>query len=165
MIQSKHLRNLYIPLLLIAALTALDQWTKALAVHSLKGHEDVILINHVLQLRYIENRGAAFGILQNSRVFFIILTVIVLAGAVIIYTRYCLNNRPHVIVVLLFSVLMAGAIGNLIDRAVHGYVVDFIYFSLIDFPVFNAADIYITCGCIITLLYVLISDKTNDHTV
>ena len=150
------------PLVLIPVLVLLDQLTKQSAVSSLKDHDDVILIKGVLQLRYVENRGAAFGIMQNSRVFFVALTLIVLAGASVFYIRYCLRHSPSAPVILLFSVLMAGAVGNLIDRALNGFVVDFIYFSLIDFPVFNLADIYITCGCFLTLLYVIISDRHHD---
>ena len=162
--RKKSYLNTGLALLLICLLTLLDRITKNIVVTDLKGHEDIILIRGVLQLRYIENRGAAFGILQNSRVFFIVITLIVLAAATAGFIHYIFKTdagRCEWLLLTVYALLMAGAIGNLIDRAAHGYVVDFIYFSLIDFPVFNVADIYITCGCILVLLYVLLSDRKS----
>ena len=157
-------KRIYLPVLLIPVLILLDQLTKSWAAGSLQGHEDIILIRGALQLRYIENRGAAFGILKDSRLFFIILTIIFVVVITAFYAHYY-KKHAGIALVLLYSFLTAGAVGNFIDRLVHGFVVDFIYFSLIDFPVFNVADIYITCSCVLIIIYVFVSEKKHDHSV
>ena len=153
------------PVLIVPALFLLDRITKKMAVQHLKDKPDVILIKGVLQLRYIENRGAAFGLLQDSRMFFVIITLVIAAGATAAYIRYMRRGGGGRAVMLLYSLLMAGAVGNFVDRALYGYVVDFIYVSLINFPVFNAADIYITCGCICILIYALITERKDGDKV
>ena len=158
-------KRIFLPVLLIPVLILLDQLTKRWAAGSLRGQDDIILIRGVLQLRYIENRGAAFGILKDSRLFFIILTVIFAVVITAIYVNYYKRQHAGMTLVLLYSFLTAGAIGNFIDRLIHGFVVDFIYFSLIDFPVFNVADIYITCSCVFIIIYVLLSEKRHDPSV
>ena len=158
-------KRIFLPVLFVPVLVLLDQLTKKWAVSSLRGHDDIILIRGVLQLRYIENRGAAFGILKDSRLFFIILTVLFAVVITVFYMSYYKRQHSSMALVLLYSFLTAGAIGNFIDRLLHGFVVDFIYFSLIDFPVFNVADIYITCSCVFVIIYVFLSEKKHGHSV
>ncbi len=142
-------------------LTVLDQWTKHLAVVHLQNQSDVSLIDGVLSLHYLENRGAAFGVFQNRQGAFFILTVVILA-----FILYVLWNMPttkkYLPIRILCFFLTAGALGNLIDRIRLKYVVDFIYFSLIDFPVFNVADIYVTVSMIALLGLVLFYYKDED---
>ena len=154
-----------LPILLIPLLYFIDRLTKNMAVGALKDQEDIMIIKNVLQLRYVENRGAAFGMLQDSRAFFIIITLIVTAGVTAAYIKYARKSGFQPVVMLFYSLLIAGAFGNLYDRVVNRYVVDFIYVSLINFPVFNVADIYITCGCVMILLYVIMTDRKNEHTI
>lgn len=158
-------KRIFLPVLLVPVLILLDQLTKKWAVSSLQGHDDIMIIRGVLQLRYIENRGAAFGILKDSRLFFIILTIIFTVVITAIYVSYYKRQHANMVLVLLYSFLTAGAIGNFIDRLFHGFVVDFIYFSLIDFPVFNVADIYITCSCVFIIIYVFFTERKHDHSV
>ena len=144
-------------------LVLLDQITKKLAVLKLKDQEPFILIKNVFQLYYLENRGAAFGILQGKRTIFIILTVIVL-----VFMAYCYIKLPYaakflklrIVIVLIAS----GAVGNCIDRSLHGYVVDFFYFNLINFPIFNVADIYVTCSAVLLVILILFVYKEQDIT-
>lgn len=145
----------------VAILTALDQWTKHLAVLHLKGQDSIILIPGVLELEYLENRGAAFGMLYNQQVFFYIITVVLVTCILVLFFRMPMIKKylPGHITLM---VITAGAIGNFIDRVLNQYVVDFIYFSLIDFPKFNMADIYITCGCIVVFILVLFVYKDED---
>ncbi len=131
--------------LIIAALIALDQYTKYLAVKFLGDGKHISLIPGVLELLYVQNRGAAFGILQNARVFFFIISAAALCVVAYILLRIPESNHYRPLRLCLYFVA-GGAIGNLIDRIALSYVRDFIYFSLIDFPVFNVADIYITCS-------------------
>ena len=142
-------------------LLAIDQGSKYLAVHFLQGHPDVILIPGVFQLEYLENRGAAFGILQNQRVLLLIVTLIIFGGLCYFYCKMGSGRkwRPLQSAIVLIA---AGAIGNMIDRFARGYVVDFFYFSLIHFPVFNVADCYVVVGAVIALLLLLFYYKEED---
>ncbi len=132
----------------------IDQGTKMLAVDHLKNQDPIVLINNVLEFRYLENAGAAFGTFQNKQWMFIIIT-----GGVILALLYILPKIPdekrYRPLRICLTVLSAGAIGNLIDRVTQNYVVDFIYFKLIDFPIFNIADIYVTLSTI-ALVYLLV---------
>ena len=139
---------------------ALDQFTKHLAVAHIK-EEPIILIDGVLELRYLENRGAAFGMLQNQQWFFLIVTVITLC--IIIYTYIRLPRERHFTPLRICLItLTAGAIGNMIDRISLQYVVDFIYFKLIDFPIFNVADIFATCSTIVLIILFLFFYSEDD---
>ena len=125
-----------------------DQLTKTLAVDHLKGQDPFILINNVFQFEYLENHGAAFGILQNKQIFFFIIVLIISVFIIWFYLHVPMTKKLlplRICAVFIFS----GAIGNFIDRLKLGYVVDFFYFKLIDFPVFNVADIYVTVGTFI----------------
>lgn len=148
-------------IILVAVLVLADQLTKYLAVTHLKGQAPVVLIRGVLELYYLENQGAAFSMLQNQQVFFYVLTIIflVVAGWFLAKVPATTKYTPLRISLL---VLCAGAVGNLIDRIVHKYVVDFIYFVIIDFPVFNVADIYVTLGVIVLICLVLFHYKEKD---
>ena len=138
----------------IVLLGALDALTKQLAVRLLQGQDDVILIPGVLQLHYLENTGAAFGILRGQMWIFYVLTAVVCFGIVFVLLHLPPERKFTPLgVVLVF--LLAGAFGNFVDRIRLHYVVDFIYFSLIDFPVFNVADIYVTCSVFVLILLLL----------
>ncbi len=148
-------------LLGIAALVALDQYTKYLAVIHLKDKPAYIIINGVLELNYLENKGAAFGMLQNQKAFFIFVAVVILGviGYVLCKTP---DSRKYRILHLLLSLIAAGAIGNMIDRIRLNYVVDFIYFVLINFPIFNVADMYVTISTAVLVIMLLFVYKEND---
>lgn len=144
-----------------AALTGLDQWTKFLAVKHLKDQADIALIPNVLYLHYLENRGAAFGMFQNQKVFLVLLTSLILIG--VCYVLWKLPEGKHFLPLkILCFLITAGGIGNLTDRLRLNYVVDFIYFSPIDFPVFNIADIYVTVSMVLLFLLVLFYYKDED---
>ena len=142
-------------------LILLDQVTKLLALQNLKGQNPVTLIPDVFQLLYVENRGAAFGILQNRQWVFLIITVIVLAALVWALPKIP-QERHFLPLTLCLCFIGAGAVGNMIDRIFRGYVVDFFYFKLIDFPVFNVADIYVTTAAVILIVLIVILYKEED---
>ena len=146
---------------LALALIGLDQWTKVLAVKHLMGQEPMVIWNGVFELHYLENRGAAFGILQGQKVVFLICTAAVLAILAFYYNRMPAEKRylPMRIVGILLG---AGAVGNLIDRMTQSYVVDFLYFKLIDFPIFNVADCYVTVGAILLAILILFVYKDEE---
>lgn len=142
-------------------LIAVDQILKIWATAKLKGNP-VSVIDGVFELVYQENRGAAFSILQNQRVFFIILTAIVMTFLllVILNGRY----RQHMLVNCSFVLILAGGIGNMIDRIVHGYVVDYLYFKLINFPVFNFADCCLVIGAVLMLIFfIFMYEEDTPH--
>ncbi|MDE7132309.1 MAG: signal peptidase II [Lachnospiraceae bacterium] len=152
---------LFLDLLGICALIALDQYTKYLAVIHLKDKPAYNIINGVLELNYLENKGAAFGMLQNQKAFFIFVAVVTLG--VIGYVLFKVPDRKkYGILHLLLSLIAAGAIGNMIDRIRFDYVVDFIYFVLINFPIFNVADIYVTVSTVVLVFLLLFVYKEND---
>lgn len=131
----------------------LDQATKKLAVLHLKNQPDIPIIRDVFELHYLENHGAAFGFLQNQKPFFVVMTLLVLAC--ILYVIWKMPSEPkYRLIHVMCGVLTAGAIGNFIDRLRFDYVIDFLYFKLINFPVFNVADIYVSLTCIVGVLLV-----------
>lgn len=145
----------------IAVLVILDQLTKLLAVKKLSNGRTFTILPGVLELTFVKNRGAAFGILQDARVFFFLITAAALVsiGYVLVRVPASLHFRP--LRVCLYFVA-SGAVGNLIDRIALSYVRDFIYFSLIDFPVFNVADIYITCSAFALILLTIFYYREED---
>lgn len=138
-----------------------DQWTKNLAVTYLKGQASYPLIQGVFHFTYVENTGAAFSILEGKQTFFTIMTVLVLAVVVYIWFRVPQKKRmiPLQIVLVL---LISGAVGNFIDRVSQQYVVDFLNFTLIHFPVFNVADCYVTISCALFFVLFLFYYKDED---
>lgn len=153
--------QLTIDIIIIAILTLIDQYTKKLASLKLKDKPAFPIIDGVFELHYLENRGAAFGMLQNQKIMFIIIACIMLIF--VSYTLYKLPAGPKFILFEICMLLMsAGAIGNLIDRAGRNYVVDFFYFILINFPIFNVADIYVTVSCAILIILILFVYKDTD---
>ena len=164
-------------------LVAFDQFTKHLAVVFLKGNSAIPIIKDVFELRYLENTSAAFGMdpisllhgifhfeifeqnpdlyLHFRMGFFYIITIAMILVFVWIFFKIPKVKRM-VFLDLILIFLTAGAVGNLIDRFMQEYVVDFLYFKLIDFPIFNVADIYVTCSAVALLLLGIFYYKDED---
>ncbi len=145
----------------VILLLLLDQFTKYLASAYLKDGHSIILIQNVFQLHYLENRGAAFGMMQGMRYLFVAGTFLMLVLLVAVYWKSPMEQRYRWARLVLI-LLAAGAMGNLIDRLYQGYVVDFFYFELIHFPIFNVADIYVTCGTALLILLFFFYYKEDD---
>ena len=142
-------------------LILVDQVTKKLAVVYLKQQGNVSLISGVLELQYLENQGMAFGLLKGRQSLFILFCIIFCVALIYFFIK--IPKIPYYRPLIIISgFLVSGATGNFIDRVVRGYVVDFIYFSLIDFPVFNVADIYVVCSCIALIFSILFYYKDED---
>lgn len=138
-----------------------DQLTKYLAVTHLKGSTDIRVVGNIITLHYLENTGAAFGILTNKRIFFILLTLVFFFIFLFLYFKIPLNPRYtplRVLTIFIFS----GAFGNFIDRLLNGFVIDFIYLKIINFPVFNIADMYITFSCVLVVVLFLFVYNDED---
>ncbi|RNB91307.1 signal peptidase II [Brevibacillus fluminis] len=138
------------------AVILLDQLTKYAIVKNMVQGESIPLIDNVFQLTSHRNMGAAFGILQNQRILFIIITLAVVTGIIVTLFRI---GRTQPRISLGLSLVLGGAIGNFIDRALNGQVVDFLDFVLIHFPIFNVADAAITIGVVILLLDIFFDSK------
>lgn len=139
----------------------IDQLTKNIAVVKLKDQPAYSLIDGVLEFNYLENKGAAFGMLQNQKIFFVFIAVLFIAAIVFILIK-APNENKYIKLHILLSLICAGAIGNMIDRLRLDYVVDFIYFSLINFPIFNVADICVTVSTILLIILILFVYKDHD---
>lgn len=162
----KHIQYYILCLLGVISGIVLDQYTKALAVERLKGEKPFVIIENIFQLHYLENRGAAFGMFQNQRTFFIISFVIVMMAVLWIYRRLPAAKR-FLPIYISGVLLVAGAFGNMIDRLRLGYVVDFFYFELIDFPIFNVADIFVVAGVLLLAVVILFvyDEEEVDHII
>ncbi|USG67605.1 signal peptidase II [Brevibacillus ruminantium] len=145
--------------LIAAAIIALDQWTKWLVVKNMEQGQSIPLFADVLHLTSHRNMGAAFGILQNQRWLFVVITIAVVIGILVTLIRAG-KSQPRVSLAL--SLVLGGAIGNFIDRITTGQVVDFVDFTLINFPIFNVADVAITVGVGLLLLDVLLDGKRKS---
>ena len=158
---TKRITHYITALISIVVLVCIDQFTKYLVVGHLKDRPAYVLIRNIFQLEYLENRGAAFGILQNQRVFFYISVLLITAAVIWFYSKVPMEKKylPLRICAIL---IVGGALGNCIDRIRLNYVVDFFYFKLIDFPIFNVADIYVTVAAFLLVILILVYYKEED---
>ena len=147
--------------MLFVILVIADQLTKHLAVVRLKNQAAYNLINGILEFNYLENRGAAFGVLQNQKYFFVFVALIFIGVIVFVLIKVPTQKKYYSLNILLVMIA-AGAVGNMIDRVRYDYVVDFIYLVCIQFPIFNMADFYVTTATVILVFQILFVYKTND---
>lgn len=141
--------------IVFAASIIIDQLAKLWALNVLRDGGSMKIIGEFLRFTYAENRGAAFSILQNQRIFFIIVTIIMLIVLAYIYFKTKNISRLSK---LSIAMIAGGAIGNFIDRVRFGFVVDFIdvrFGSFYNFPIFNVADSFVVCGTILMILLIL----------
>lgn len=160
----QQIKYYLITLISVIAGICLDQYTKFLAVTHLKDKPPFVIIQNVFELHYLENKGAAFGILQNQQWFFIVSFVFIITIVIWLYIKLPTSKR-FLPLHICSALIVTGAIGNLVDRLKLGYVIDFFYFSLIDFPIFNVADIFVVTGVIflaVAILFVYTEDELDD---
>lgn len=180
----KTKKEIGIAVLWVMVLVLLDQITKILADTFLQGKPDFVLIPEVFVLRYLRNDSAAFSLdpitllnnifhfevfandpvafLNAKMLFFIVMTIGVILLFCILYVKIP-NSRHFRYLNWILIGFIAGAIGNCIDRAVYHYVIDFFYFELINFPIFNVADIYVTVSAFATVILCLFYYKEADY--
>jgi signal peptidase II len=142
--------------IICALLIITDQVIKFFSVSKLKPLGSVEIIKGILSFTYVENKGAAFGILQNARWIFILATIVIIAALIIYKIKFKVNSKIYNYSSIL---LISGGIANLIDRIFLGYVVDMIEVTFIDYPVFNFADCCVVVGAILMCIYVLKMDS------
>ena len=157
--KNSSLKSILIFVISVAILTFFDQLSKIIMVDALKTTKTIPLIKNVLEFYYIENTGTAWGMFGGGRIFFLVLTVM----AVLIYITYKLpTTKKYMLMRITIILLGSSAVGNFIDRLFLGYVRDFIYFRLINFPVFNVADCYVTIGLALFIIMILFIYKDED---
>ncbi len=149
----------YIALGVAVLLIGADQLVKYWAMTSLAEIGTIPLIGNVFHLTYVENRGAAFGMLQGQKWILVGVTSLVLLGAVIFLLSGRVKNRVFIWAIAL---IIAGGVGNLIDRIARGFVVDYFDFRLINFYVFNLADTCVCIGVGLVLLYLLVLEPREQ---
>ena len=159
--QNGRIRHYMMAVVSVCILVFLDQFTKQIVVQQLKGQSAYVLIRNVFQLEYLENRGAAFGLFQNQRIFFYI-SVLVISLVVIWFYGKVPMEKKYLPLRICAVLILSGAFGNCIDRIRLNYVVDFFYFKLINFPIFNVADIYVTVAAFLLIILILVYYKEED---
>ena len=148
--------------LIVLGLIGLDQITKVWATAALSGGRDIPIWNGVFHLQYVKNTGAAFGMLGGKQVFLIVITTLIIIGMLVYYRKLpktFWGNWSKVSFVLIIS----GAIGNLIDRVFLNYVRDFLYFKLINFPVFNVSDILVVVGVCLLVIAMIFGELEEER--
>lgn len=184
MIIEKNKKSILQAVILVVLFVLLDQITKHLASLYLKAGKVIELIPEVLELRYLENQSAAFSMdlltlldkifhfqyfannpdafLFCKMLFLALFTIIVVIVLSVIFLRIPQENKRLRYLDWILIAFVAGAIGNCIDRVVNHYVIDFIYFRLINFPIFNVADIYVTLAAFGIILLGIFYYKEED---
>ena len=141
-------------LILTAAIIALDQFTKYLVRSNFSVGETLPVVQNVFHLTYVQNRGAAFSIFQDNRIMTVLFPLVAMAACAVLLVW--LMKKKEKLLGVAVALVIAGGVGNLIDRLVRGYVTDFLDFRV--FPVFNVADIAVTCGCALAIICVVFLD-------
>ena len=159
-LEKSSLKFWALDLIFFLALLGADYATKKLAIANLSGG-DVNLISGVLSFHLLENAGMAFSLFQGKTLLFYIFTPLLIFLILFVFARLPKTGRFTPLRVSL-TVLLAGAFGNFIDRILKKTVTDFIYFSLIDFPVFNVADIYVVLSMAAIILLLMFYYKDEE---
>ena len=143
--------------LCVLGITAADQLTKFLVVQNIPLYSHVSAIPGLFRLTYVQNTGAAFSILQDQQWLFLVIFLVLTVAIVYDFAKKSMpfSKLERWLIVLVY----AGGLGNMIDRIRLGYVIDMIELEFMNFPVFNVADCFITCGCIAMMVSLVFFNK------
>ena len=144
---------------IVLLLIALDQLVKSYIVQQIPLGEVRTWISKLVSLTYLQNRGAAFSMLQDQQWFFSIITLVVMVGAIWYLHKHM---EDSIWMVIGLTLIIAGGLGNFIDRLSQGFVVDMFHLDFINFAIFNVADSYLTVGVII-LLIAMLKEEINGN--
>ena len=152
--------------IIVFLIVLLDQISKYFANVYLNGNDAYQFIPNLLSFQYHENKGAAWGMLADHRWVFMLISTLAIIG-IIVFLILTKQEKQSFLFRLSLSFFVGGGIGNMIDRIFLGYVIDFLKFEFIDFPIFNVADSFITCGAFLMILTLIIDtiseSKTKKH--
>ena len=135
-----------------------DQVVKMWIVNNFSLHEGMEFIKGIVSILYVRNTGAAWGMFEGKMFFFYLITVV--AVGTLLYLMFKEKGKSKLLLTA-YSLILAGAVGNFIDRIRLGYVVDMFKFEFIDFPIFNVADICLTIGVIFLFYYVIFKEQSK----
>ncbi len=137
-----------------------DFITKILVVQNMDLYEKIKIIDGIFSLTYIRNKGMAWGMLENQRWLFIIVTVLIVGGIIVFAVK---QGKIHPTADLGMSLIVSGAVGNLVDRIFYKEgVIDFICTDFINFPIFNIADIAVCVGAVLIMIYIIFFDRKKE---
>lgn len=154
----RNSRIIMLSTIIAIAVVLLDQISKHFVCLNLKPIGSISVIDGILNFTYVENTGAAFGMLSDNRAVFMVLSVLIIA--VLVYVLVKFHGQSKMFDIIL-GLIVGGGVGNMIDRAFLGYVIDFIDFCAFDFWkwVFNIADSAVVVGCILAVIFVIFDNK------
>lgn len=138
----------------------IDQIIKCFIINLLDKYSFIPIINKVFNLTYVENTGGAFSILSGNRIIFIVITIIAL---LFFYVYFIKNKKLSKLNQIIYGVILAGIIGNFIDRLFRGFVIDYIDLSFINFPIFNLADVFIVVGTIVLSITIIKEEQREKN--
>lgn len=139
---------------MIIIMVVLDRWSKIWAENVLMKMETMPLLKDLFHLTYVENTGAAFSMFRGKVGFLIVFTGLVLF-ALCVMLVISIKKKESKVLLIALTMVIGGAIGNMYDRIFLGYVVDYFDFRLINFAVFNLADVFVVCGSILLGVYLI----------
>lgn len=149
-------------IILISILTLIiDILTKQLVLNLMFEHQSIPLIKNFFSLTFAKNTGVAFSFLEGKIPFIIIMTAIV----ILFIIKYIKNTHPNKIETICYGIILGGALGNLLDRIIYGYVIDFLDFQILNysFPIFNFADTMIVIGVFLLLTLSIIESRNQNE--
>ena len=160
--KNKIIAGSYLPAIIsFLILVFLDQLTKYIVTHTMALYESIPVIKDVFEIHYIRNPGTAWGLLANKQLLFRCCTILVFIIGITVYIR-CVQLSKFRDIRILLVLILAGGMGNFIDRIMWHYVIDFIYFKWINFPVFNVADIYVCISALLIIYCLLFKYKDEE---
>lgn len=146
----------------ISTVIVVDQISKFIIRSNFAPGETLPVIEDIFHITYVQNRGAAFSIFQNNTFFLVIVPIVaILIGSFLMIKFYQKKRRKEKILAWIIASIIAGGIGNMIDRMFFGFVTDMFDFRI--FPVFNVADVFVTIGCIAIIAVILFFDNESDQ--
>lgn len=146
--------------LFAALIVVADQVSKYFVVQSMALYETKPLLSPIVELLYVRNPGMAWSMLSGARWLFVAVTFVAIGAVCFAIWKKMITKRFELFCI---AAIIGGGIGNLIDRVLYGEVVDMLHFQFFDFPVFNVADCFVSCGCVLLVIFVLFFDRDGKE--
>jgi signal peptidase II len=147
--------------MIIFLILIVDQGSKLLISNIMSIGDNINIVNNFLYITFVKNYGAAWNIFNNQRIFLIILAI----GFLVYLYRYIIKNKISTYETISYALLFGGVLGNLIDRVIHGYVIDFIgvYIGNYQFPIFNISDSMIVISVVLFIIDIVRGGEKNEN--
>ncbi len=145
----------------VIVLFFIDKYTKLWAIKNIKDKEPINIIDGVFELSYVENKGAAWGMFEGATLFFALITLVVLVAVIWVFISLGKSKKDKVLKFALV-VFTSGVLGNFYERMLYHKVVDMLHFYLIEYPVFNVADVFIVISSILIAVLLIFFYKEDE---